>query len=295
MLLLLSMTLSASAQVLDAQPQQNLPTAQTAVLYFRLDGTPYLATELREIASSQTVSFEQAAAEALVAGPAPTSDSLSPLFPPGTQVLSVQPEGDLLFIIFNETLLGRYPDEGALTAPNDLAEAKLRRRLAMAALANTVTERGEFRRVQVLVRAETTVRTSMRLEESYYLEESAALPDPLTRQEARILTPAVMAGLTLSAWQQRDWRTLYDLTRDLRPSQAEMATAFDESLKLVAYTITPGTVSPDGSTAVVAATLELEASGGVFTLPAFPLVLVRADGIWRPSFESLLRLAVVGP
>lgn len=295
-LLVMGIALPAAAQVLDAQPKQAQHTAHMAVLYFRLSGTPYLAAEVREVISSGTVSFEQAAAQALVSGPGPMSDSLGPLFPAGTQVLSVQPEGDLLFVTFNEALLNRYADEGTLAAPGDQTQARLRRRLAMASLVNTLTERGEFRRVQVLVRAETTVRDSMRLAATYYLEESAALPDPLTRDEERIATPAVMAGLTLSAWQQRDWRTLYDFTRDLRPSQAEMTAAFDASLKLAAFSVTPGTTAPDGTSAVVTATLELEAAGGtMFTLPGFPLVLVRRDGIWRPQYESLLRLAKVRP
>ncbi len=295
-LLLLTAVMPAGAQVLSPDPVNTQHSPRMAVLYFRLTGTQYLATEVRQIAASETISFEHAAVQALLQGPGPALDGLSPLFPPDTQVLSVQPEGDLLFVTFNEALLGRYADEGALALPQDMAEAKLRRRLAMASLVNTLTERGEFRRVQVLVRAETTVRTSMRLAASYYLEEGDVLPDPLTRDEARILTPGVMAGLSLTALQQRDWPALYDLTRDLRPSQAEMAAAFDESLKLVAYAITPGTVSPDGHHAVVAATLELQAeSGTVFTVPSFPLVLVRADGVWRPQYESLLKLAAVRP
>ena len=292
-LLIASMLCPVSAQVLDYRAQQSQHTTRPVVLYFPFTGTPWLGTQVRMIAASETISFEHAAVQALVDGPDAPSDSLSPPFPPGTQVLSVQPEGDLLFVTFNEALLGRYPDE---TLPNDLAQAQLRRRLAMAALVNTLTERGEYRRVQVLARAETNIRTSMRLAASYYLEDSDVLLDPLTRDEACILTPADAAKMTLDTWQKRDWRTLYDQMRDLRPSQDEVARAFESSLRLVAYAASTGTVAPDGISAVVSVTLDLQDEGGaVFSLPAFPLVLTRVGGVWRPQYESLLRLAAVRP
>ena len=292
-LLIASALCPASAQVLDYRVQQSQHTTRPAVLYFPFAGTPWLGTQVRMIAASETISFEHAAVQALVDGPDAPSDSLSPPFPPGTQVLSVQPEGDLLFVTFNEALLGRYPDE---TLPNDLAQAQLRRRLAMAALVNTLTERGEYRRVQVLARAETNIRTSMRLAASYYLEDSDVLLDPLTRDEARILTPADAAKMTLDAWQKRDWHTLYEQMRDLRPSQDEVARAFESSLRLVAYAASTGTVAPDGISAVVSVTLDLQDEGGaVFSLPAFPLVLTRVGGVWRPQYESLLRMAAVRP
>lgn len=287
---------AGAGQALDYRPQQSQRARRTAVLYFRYADTAWLGAETREITASETISFEHAAAQALVDGPGPLSGSLTPLFPPGAAVLSVQPQGDLLFVTFNEALLNRYADESSLLPPQDMAEAQLRRRLAMASLVNTLTERGEYRRVQVLVRAETAMRSSMRLAASYYLEDSHALPDPLTRDEARILTPAAAARMALDAWQRRDWRALTELAGSARPAQNGIASAFDRSPKLVAYALTPGTVSPDGQEAVVSATLDLtNQNGAVLHVPAFPLVLRRADGIWRPAYESLNALAEVQP
>lgn len=62
-------------------------------------------------------------------------------------------------------------------------------------LCATLTESGEYRAVQVLVRAESNVGSSMRLRESYFLADSELPCDALTREEtylphARGLGPA---------------------------------------------------------------------------------------------------------
>lgn len=105
-------------------------------------------------------------------------------------------EGETLFVTFNEQLLGRYADEAVIFSTDySQGEGRLRRRLAMAALVNTLTESGLYSRVQVLVRQESYITSSMRLSMRYYLLEDDSLPPPLTRQESYILTPQVSAQI----------------------------------------------------------------------------------------------------
>ena len=129
--------------MLSAQAQEEQPIKLSATLYFRYRSTGYLAREVRELNASRTISDEMALINALVEGPGSLSPQLSPLFPAGTHALSTAVEGETLFVTFNEQLLGRYADEAVIFSTDySQGEGRLRRRLAMAALVNTLTESG---------------------------------------------------------------------------------------------------------------------------------------------------------
>ena len=181
---------SLAGQMLGVEAQQGDLLRQSVTLYYRYLDSGFLGREQREISFPRTTAPELAIAAALIEGPGSLSPWLNPLFPPGTQVLSALREGDRLFLTFNEALMNRYSDE-ALVMSGDYrkGEGQLRRRLAMASLVNSLTETGQYSSVQVLVRGETYIATSMRLSGRYYLEDGDSLPPPLLRQEEYIFTP----------------------------------------------------------------------------------------------------------
>ena len=268
---------------------------RSATLYFRYGATRWLEREQRTIPVQHSESYEKALVQALLDGP--ESTRLTPLFPQGTQVLSVIAEGRQLFVTFNEQLLAGFPDEDpALNTPGYRAgEGRLRRQLAMASLVNALTESGEYSRVQVLVRAETTLTGSMRLSSRYYLEDQDTLPDPLTRQEASILQPGFVADQAMSLWKSRDWTAL--AARLARApgdaaSQSAFSLALEASPDILQYTLTPGIPSPDGSYAVVSLSLQYQARGGAEkSVENWPLRLQRAGGCWElpwAHFQALL-------
>ncbi len=275
-----------------------------AVLYFRYGDTGLLGQEERTLTISRTGSFAQALVQALVEGPDPLSPHFSPPFPPGTEVLSVQEEGQLLFVTFNEAVAGRYPDESALLLTLDeyrRAEGSLRRKLAMSGLVNTLTENTSCGAVQVLVRAETYITTSMRLSGRYYLEDSDLLPDPLVRDEPAIMTPAAASALVLDAWAGRGMEAAAAL---LDPPAAPPDAPFVEAASaapqqapaLAAYVLSPGTVSPDGQSAIVCVDYQtVGASGETVETRTYPLKLRRSEGVWFVSRDSFLLMAGFGP
>ena len=78
----------ASALV-DAQVDTLPGNEASAALYFRYGTSAYLAPEQRQITIEKNESPEKALVKALVAGPSASASALSPLFPPGTEVLAV--------------------------------------------------------------------------------------------------------------------------------------------------------------------------------------------------------------
>lgn len=269
---------------------------RAATLYFRCGVTRWLEREQRNIPVTRSESYEKALVQALIDGPAQGS-RLSALFPAGTQVLSVIAEGRQLFVTFNERLMAAYADEGASisSAGYRAGEGRQRRELAMAALTNTLTESGEYARVQVLVRAETTLTGSLRLSSRYYLEDSDALPDPLTRQEAALMLPGYAADHLMTQWKNREWTALQEGLAQApsdAAAQSALLRALEGSPSILQFTATPGTPAPDGSYAVVSLSLQYQAQGKPEkSISKWPLRLTRLNNCWQvpwASFSALL-------
>ncbi len=285
--------------MLGARETQPTPGTVNVTLYFRYRDSGLLAREYRQVSIPRNMPVEQAIVGALVEGPGSLSPHLSPPFPPGTQVLHVAAEGDTLFVTFNAGLMARYPDELPMPSPEyRQGEGRLRRQLAMASLVNTLTESGRYRQVQALVRDESYISTSMRLSARYYLEDSEAFPPPLTRQEAFIHSPFATAELFMSAWRDQDWPQALGLVRggdprtgDVLPTEHELSQRLSQAPRLIDFVLTPGIVALDGQSAVVSVTYTLlEADGQERPVQAFPLRLLRQDGVFLVPFDAALRM-----
>ena len=272
------------------------PDTRKITLYFRYGDSAYLAPEQREIEVKRNESLEKAVTAALILGPAASSPSLSGLFPPGTEALAATAQGDTLFITFNEAFLGRYADEPAdPSAGTWRTEGTLRRKLCLQSLAAALTEAGLCTQVQVLVFRSAAQTTSMRLQAGF-LDRSSddTLLPPVTRDESCLLTPYNTACLLLKAWQAQDWLSLYDLTaRDGESARAAEQTALDAfaaGRMLTDFSLSPGTVSFDGQTAVLTAVLKVQDGGADLALEGYPLLLLREDGVWKMDYVRLLRM-----
>ncbi|NLD52063.1 MAG: GerMN domain-containing protein [Clostridiales bacterium] len=267
-------------------------------LYFGYRNTLLLGREMREVSVPRAASAELSVVQALLDGPGSLSPHLVPLFPPGTQVLSVVPEGDRLFVTFSEALMGRYADEALIDSPDYRAGlGQQRRRLAMAGLVNTLTESGRYSSVQVLVRGETYVSTSMRLSNRYYLLNNDLLPDPLVRQDELILTPQAAVSQFLDAWQRQEWSRATQLiggslqADSILPSEYELTQRLQNASQLLEWTVTPGTIALDGQSAVVSVSYSARQKNGVrFDISAKPVKLLLVDGVYLIPFQSALRL-----
>ncbi len=278
------------SQLISANTDALTPDTLRATLYFRYGTTEYLAPEERYVTVQRNEAAEKALVQALIEGPAATSSSLTPLFPPDTEVLSVNSQNGTLFITFNEALLGRYADEPAdLSSSPMKAELALRRRLCMDALTATLTEAGLCVRVQVLVYRSSAQSSSMRLQAGYYDRSSdeTILP-PMTRSEDALLTPHNTACAILRSWMNQDWPQMYGwVSRETRPGEQTAIGAFASAQVLTGYEVTPGTVSPDGQQAALSVRMSLRASGEDTERTGYPLLLRRENGLWRIDYGQL--------
>ena len=281
---------------------ENNRDQQTVTLYFRYGKEPLLASESRTLTVSQNEPAEKAVVQALLDGPGTGMAELRRLFPEQVEVLNTVAQGDLLFVTFNGALLRAYSDEPGDWNSQDAwrEEVPLRRRLAMQSLVASITENFSYQSVQVLVQQRGEVSTSMRLENSYYQNNKMknGLADPLTRDETLLLTANNTARVILTSWQQKDWGRLYlyissrdpDTGKD-RPSQDTAYTQWDRVASIADYTISGGSVSHDGSRAVVCVDGSLaRGEEEAVTFSAYPLHLSRGDGIWKITYEQLSAL-----
>ena len=114
-----------------------LLTAQTGELGGRL-----LAAERRTVSRLPNEPYETALLRLLLEGPSLDAPALRGLFPAGTRVISTSRQGEMLFVTLSYQLMNGYSDEPS-NWRSDTAwaqEVPLRRRLAMQAIAATVTE-----------------------------------------------------------------------------------------------------------------------------------------------------------
>lgn len=286
-----------SAALVDAETAALAGDEEEAALYFRYGDSAYLAPEQRQIVVEKNESPEMALVKALVAGPSASASALSPLFPPGTEVLAVSGQGDTLYVTFSEALLGRYSDEpGDTSADAWKREFPLRRQLCMDALAATLTEAGYCTRVQVLVYREVSSVTSLRLTNSFFTRDEDATPvSPLTRDEDTLLTPHNAAAFILNAWMTQDWETLYSLLKkddsaDPRPAGQTAFAAFSAARVLTGFQVGHGSVSQNGQVAVVNGEMTLRADGEDAFIAGYPIRLERENGLWKISYARLLAL-----
>lgn len=268
----------SGAQVIDAAPSEEASLQFTATLYFRHGETELLRQETRQITMLPNESRERALVSALLEGSRMAGSR--PLFPEKTEVLSTQAQDGVIYVTFNEALYDRYGDEDAARE-----DSILRRKLAMAALTATLTESGEYRAVQVLVRAEENVGRSMRLTDRFFWAEDERIVEPLTRQQDALPTPAAYAREMLQAWQNRNQEmlTAFAAYSGGRPQEwlAEMPA-------LLSFAVYDGTVSPENDRAIVCADLILRDGDGMeIRMDACPMTLLREGDDWKVSLTQL--------
>ena len=275
----------ADGAAIGAEPDAAAALQWSDTLYFAYGDTGLLRQESRQITMLPNETREKALVRALLEGSRAAGSRA--LFPEKTEVLSTQAQSGIIYITFNESLYGRYADEDG-----DRDSAERRRQLALDALAATLTESGEYRSVQVLVRAEANVGRSMRLTTRFFGQENEAIVPPLTRQSSRLPTPSAYAAALLDAWQSRSADSLaaFVSSRDgkvLSSLNADLAAA----PALLSYAVYDGTVSPDGASAVVCADLALRDGDGMETvIDACPLRLVSEGGAWKIQRGQLIAL-----
>jgi len=260
-------------------------------LYFRYLDEPMLAAESHTLTVLQDESVEYAIMKALVDGPSAGHSDLRRLLPAGTQVESVASREGILFVTFNEDFLNDdVPDDWA-EDEDWREEAPVLRALTAQSVAASVTESYPYTGVQILVHKAGEVQTSLRLDNAYFLNGTAGLSDPVTRNEALLLTPHNTAAVILTAWQQSDLERLYRYVAGSgKPSYEAFCEALAGAGALQAYSAGSGSVAGDGTEATVTASLSITGGSAV---AAYPMQLVLENGVWRITYARLKAMMAI--
>ena len=92
----------------------------------------------------------------------------------------------------------------------------------------------------------------------------------------------------------QDWAALYDLTARegaaSRPGEQTAFDAFAAGEALVDFSISCGSVSYDGQTAVITAEFTLRGDGKDRIITGYPLILTREGGLWKADYGRLLQI-----
>lgn len=268
-----------------------------ATLYFRYMDQPMLAGESRALTVPRDESAELALINALLEGPSAGHLELTRLFPETVRVESVAARDGLLFVTFNQALL---TDDGVPANWRQdaawAAEAPRLRLLTIQSLVASITESFPYTGVQIMISGQEDGQAGQRLDNSYFLSGQGGLSDPQLRNEALLLTPQNTVQCLLRAWQQRDYDTLYAYTAasgangEPRPLYEGFALALDACPTLTAYSVSAGSVSHDGASAVLTVSLSLSKEGAPVEIPAYPLRLDRENGVWKIGYDTLSSL-----
>lgn len=275
---------------------------QMMTLYFRYGREPMLAAEARYVAVSQNESAELALVKAMLSGPGAGTTDLTRLFQEQVQVINTISHGDILYVTFNDALLKPYSDEPSewQNSAEWQREVIIRRKLAMAGLTASIIENFPYQSVQVLVQQRSDVSTSLRLDNAYFQDASKpnGLALPFKRDESLLLTQENTIKTIIAAWQEKDWSRLYNYLASYnqsdgqaRPSRETAFAQWDNAAAVTGVETTGGSVSPDGSRAVVNVSMTLN-SGNELEKSVFdcPVTLHRDKGIWKISYEQLTTL-----
>lgn len=287
----------------DAVPEVDsahaLSRETTARVWYRLQDEPMLAAEERTISRRANETYETALLRVLLDGPTLGATELTGLFPAGTRVISTARQGDMLFVTLSYQLMNFYGDEPENWRRDAqwTAEMQLRRRLAMQAIAATVTENTTAQQVVILVEQRTEKTDSMRLREKYYLldEKDESLASPLVRDESVLLTASGTMQTILTALTQQDYPRLYRyLARqdaqsgEERPEYDAFVQTMQSFAPVTACTSSGGSVSATSAVFVLSGTQLQQGREVPFT--AHILHLTRQNGLWRISMGQLMQL-----
>ncbi|NLB91103.1 MAG: GerMN domain-containing protein, partial [Clostridiales bacterium] len=263
-----------SIDITKVEPLFSIPESQQSVeasLYFRFQNQPALAGESRFIEASINESLEKKVIDALLTGPSSATTELSSLFPDQTQVVNTISQGDTLLITFNSALLNFYSDEPEnwQTDPYWRKEVPMRRKLAMNSLVATICESFRYQKIQILVEPTDESTSSMRMQNSYYLDSS--LPNgtaaPLVYNSQYLLTPGLTADYILSAWKNRDWESLYPFIsmkdhwdQSIKPNYEQICRQLALSDTVIDYTLSFVSSSENGMYSFFAFTCQSQSS-----------------------------------
>jgi len=293
------MNISTESPPLNPSTEKVSNEPESFSLYFRFGSGQFLTSDTREMNIPAAQRKEKFIVEELIKGPSPDKIDLQPLFNPNVKVIEVSDNNDYLFVTLSKEFLNP-PEDAPENWKEDekwKEEIDLRRRLAVYSIVNSLTELGEFSRVQILIGdGENEEGERIKLSEVGFNDATnKQLLEPLGRNSYVILTPMNTMNAFLAAFLKKDWDAayLYIATQDgnnvPKPSLEEFKTNLSSlNPTLESYEVLDETVSNDGQTAIVSINFKIKMKDGkVIENTNVPIKLLREREIWKVIYPAV--------
>ena len=273
-------------------------TKDTAILYFRYLDTNMLVSETRSVDVAVDASVEEMALTELVNGPSSEKLDLRPVFGTNIKLLDASPSqgNEYLFITLSKEFLdvpADYPADWERDA--QLYQTVMQtRRLALYAIANTVTEIGNYSKIQLFVATtENNVGVRIKRSDVGFTGEGADQPLGLIgREYSVLLTPKNACNLALQAIANSNWKTMYLYITDAAALKYDtiVETMDGMQIALESYSLNYESVTLDGKTAIVGINIKMKIGEKSIVKEDLPIKLQRENGVWKVKYQQMMNL-----
>lgn len=267
---------------------------QAMSLYYRMRGENLLTREMSYVDMLSDKTIEESLIQALIYGPSPSLMELTGVFIPGTKIVRIGSEGDILLVTLSHHFLDTPVDmpENWRDVPSLREEVLLRRRLALASIVSTITDETNYTSVQLFIAIDEKDTSGRRISRSEIYDDanSNTLLAPVVRSEEYLLTHHSAADIILDSIQNRDYERLYRFVADPPTEDTFLQEMYAFRSTLTAFTLSAGMVSSDGQTAMLVADLTFANSSGILLEQHFPLRITHENNLWKIQYEMLRKI-----
>ena len=261
---------------------------EQAVLYFPVQGEPYLATYqcTVDVHSDAGDTLADAVLRELIKGP-PSETDLAPVFTDNLRRISMVSEDQTLVVTLSQEFLTLGAQQNS---PQAQAQSK---RMCLYAIVNTLTQNNEYTQVQVLIDMQNNGRGERptRAQVGLLGEGEDELLEPLGHNNELVWTPYAAVQTLLEGVVDKDATRICQKLADAktRPQASQLQPLLDQAeQELQEYFITNVVIAADEVSASVYVDLSLRgADGNVVQLFNKPVSLVRESGVWKVEWKSV--------
>lgn len=270
-------------------------------LYFGYKYQPYLGVELRDLSENYDKSVEQLAINELIAGPGEGSE-LERLIPEGTTA-AVSNVGDTLFVTLSQAFFDTVPgeDQDWQKHPSWRTEVYQRRKMAVYSIVNTITEIGNYNRVQILIQdADNPSGYRPKMAElGMAAEDDSRFLDTIARNPESVLNPKNTITGCLSLFQEKQWEQLFNCTSQVNSQNITPVNVYeftdsakDSTIILESYTVSdsPVTFTGNGTAMVNISYVTRDKNNHIIEHTQIPMKLVLVNNIWKVEYDSIQKI-----
>ncbi|MBQ5850407.1 MAG: GerMN domain-containing protein [Lachnospiraceae bacterium] len=215
--------------------------------------------------------------------------------------MTVSVFSDTLFVTLSNEFLNTMSRENKNYTSNetDLATVMSRRRLAIYSIVNTVTEIGNYSRVQILISDRNNpsgYRPTM-YNVGFSTSDDGKFLDTLPRSPEVVLTPQNAVSKVLSLMQEKQWEEVYKCLYQGESSANATISAYDfntqaskSNLLIENFSVKNQVTYNSNGVAVANVNFTVRTGSGSTEYTQVPIRVVLYNNIWKVEYSSISKI-----